>query len=284
MTAILMETEMIMTDAMLAQGATPIAPPADSSTPRPAEGRGGPDAELAGLAQYLGGANALDLVIEMAHDLRSPLSAILFLSEALQRGESGEVNPTQKSQLGLIYSAALCLCSTASDVLEMARGGTRLLDPAPVPFSLGDVRNWVRDLVLPMAEQRGVELELSTPEPDRRMGHPRALSRVLLNLATNALKATEHGSVRLTGLPNGNGWVRFTVEDTGPGMDEATVRTLFQPWRKRTAYRSQFSGTGLGLTICRRLVTAMGSSIQVESAPGRGTRFWFDLPLPAAAA
>jgi signal transduction histidine kinase len=138
----------------------------------------------------------------------------------------------------------------------------------------------VRDLILPMAEQKGLALTFDMPEPDRRLGHPRALSRVLLNLATNGLKATDQGSVQITATQGCDHRVTFSVADTGPGLDEESLRSLYQPWRRRAATRSQFSGTGLGLAICRKLVGGMGSELQVESAVGIGTRFYFELDLP----
>src|SRR2546423_13440068 len=92
-----------------------------------------PEPEPPDLAACLTGPHGLDLVVELAHDLRSPLTSILFLAEALQQGQGGPVTPEQTRQLGLIYSAALCLCATASDVLELARGGQRLVDRAPAP-------------------------------------------------------------------------------------------------------------------------------------------------------
>ena len=94
-----------------------------------------PDPEPENLASCLAGPNGLDLVVEMAHDLRSPLTSILFLTEALHQGQSGPVSEAQQRSLGLIYSAALCLCTAASDVLELARGGSTLVDRDPASES-----------------------------------------------------------------------------------------------------------------------------------------------------
>jgi signal transduction histidine kinase len=92
------------------------------------------------------------LVVEMAHDLRSPLTAIMFLTETLQDERHGPVSSPQRHALGLIYSAALGLCTAASDVLELARGGVRLTDPEAVPFSISELFNSVRGMILPLAE------------------------------------------------------------------------------------------------------------------------------------
>ena len=227
--------------------------------------------------------DGLELVVEVAHDLRSPLTSILFLAETLQRGRSGPVNPVQERQLGLIYSAAFGLSSVASDVIELARGGDRLVDLDPIPFSVTDILESVRDIVQPIAEEKNLTVRLTLPETDFRIGHPVALSRVLLNLTTNALKFTGEGFVELTAVQRGTHAIEFSVRDTGRGIPPQSMATLFEPFRRRQKPGEYaFSGSGLGLSICRKLVEAMGSVLQVDTAPGYGTRFYFVLDLPVA--
>jgi signal transduction histidine kinase len=227
--------------------------------------------------------DGLELVVEVAHDLRSPLTSILFLAETLQRGRSGAVNPVQERQLGLIYSAAFGLSSVASDVIELARGGDRLVDLDPIPFSISDILESVRDIVQPIAEEKSLAVRLSTPEADFRIGHPVALSRVLLNLTTNALKFTAEGFVEVVARQTGARRVEFSVRDTGRGIPPQSMATLFEPFRRRQKPGEYaFSGSGLGLSICRKLVEAMGSTLQVETEQGAGTRFFFELELPLA--
>jgi len=228
------------------------------------------------LASCLTGPNGLELVVEMAHDLRSPLTSILFLAESLRNGPNGLASDAQRRQLGLIYSAALCLCTAANDVLELARGGDRLADKDPRPFSIVEVFGSVRDMVQPVAEEKGLALRLQPARPDWRLGHPRVLSRVLLNLVTNALKFTDRGFVELTALAVDDACVEFSVRDTGPGLDPAMRRFRKQP----SEPRHRFSSSGLGLAICRKLVTAMGSQLRVETRANWGTRFFFQLELP----
>ena len=231
----------------------------------------------------LSGPDGLELVVEVAHDLRSPLTSILFLAETLQRGRSGAVNAVQERQLGLIYSAAFGLSSVASDVIELARGGDRLVDLDPIPFSVTDILESVRDIVQPIAEEKNLTVRLTAPEIDFRVGHPVALSRVLLNLTTNALKFTGEGFVELSAVQGSGGSVEFSVRDTGRGIPPQSMATLFEPFRRRQKPGEYaFSGSGLGLSICRKLVEAMGSVMQVETAPGYGTRFYFVLDLPVA--
>ncbi|HXE58869.1 MAG TPA: HAMP domain-containing sensor histidine kinase [Gemmatimonadales bacterium] len=234
-------------------------------------------------ADRLSGPDGMELVVEVAHDLRSPLTSILFLAETLQRGRSGPVNPVQERQLGLIYSAAFGLSSLASDVIELARGGDRLVDLDPIPFSITDILESVRDIVQPIAEEKGLEIRLSPPERDFRIGHPVALSRVLLNLTTNALKFTNEGYVEVTGVSIGRTEVEFAVRDTGRGIPPSAMLTLFEPFRRRQKPGEYaFSGSGLGLSICRKLVEAMGAELKVDTAPDYGTRFHFVLDLPLA--
>jgi signal transduction histidine kinase len=234
-------------------------------------------------ADRLSAPDGLELVVEVAHDLRSPLTSILFLAETLQRGRSGPVNSVQERQLGLIYSAAFGLSSVASDVIELARGGDRLVDLDPIPFSVTDILESVRDIVQPIAEEKSLTVQLTTPEADFRIGHPVALSRVLLNLTTNALKFTAEGSVEVTARQNGPRRIEFAVRDTGRGIPPQSMATLFEPFRRRQkAGEYAFSGSGLGLSICRKLVEAMGSTLQVETVMGTGTRFFFELDLPLA--
>src|SRR5213079_3412177 len=235
------------------------------------------------LASCLAGPNGQELVVEMAHDLRSPLTAILFLAESLQNAENGPVTDSQRRQLGLIYSAALGLCATASDVLELARGGDRLLERGPLPFSVVEILNSVRGMVLPLAEEKRLEVQLVHPVPERRIGHARAVGRVLLNLATNAVKFTEAGFVEIAARPLGATRLEFSVRDSGEGIDAAVLPTLYQPFRKPAGGpRYYFSSAGLGLAICRKLVHAMGSTLRIETRPHWGTRFSFELELPPA--
>ncbi len=254
-----------------------------SALPRTARRARRPDAEPDDLASCLSGPNGLDLVVEMAHDLRSPLTAIVLLAEALQRGQSGPVNETQRRELGLIYSAALSLSGTASDVIELARGSSRLLDRQAAAFSVAEVFTSVRSMVLPLAEVKRLEVRVLPPIPERRLGRGRALARVILNLATNAVKFADAGFVEIAARPLGPARLEFSIRDTGPSIDPETLQVLYQPFRKRAAaLRHEFSSSGLGLAICRKLVRAMGSELGVETRPGWGTRFSFALDLPPA--
>jgi signal transduction histidine kinase len=230
------------------------------------------------------GPDGIDLLVNIAHDFRSPLTSILFLAETLQRAQSGPVNDVQRRQLGLIYGAALGLSSVASDLIELARGGDHLAEKEAVPFSLTGVLESVRGIAWPIAEEKQLDIRLLPPTTDQRLGHPVALSRVLLNLTTNALKFTDTGFVEILTRETAPERVEFAVRDSGRGIDPAIVKSLYQPLREVAGRKGRaFSQTGLGLTMCRRLVEAMGSELEVETRRGWGTRFFFDIALPACA-
>jgi signal transduction histidine kinase len=234
-------------------------------------------------AARLAEGDAMNLVVEVAHDMRSPLGSILFLVERVRRGLSGPVTPVQERQLGLIYSAAFGLSTLAGDVMELARGGDRLVAHAPLPFSVQEIFHAVRDVVQPMAEEKGLQLVLQPLDGDWRVGHPQALNRVLLNLVTNALKFTTEGRVLLAARAVGQRRVEFTVEDTGRGLPPQVLATLFDAFRRRQAPGDYaFSSAGLGLSICRKLVERMGGMLGVETELERFTRFKFELELPPA--
>ncbi|HEX6941859.1 MAG TPA: HAMP domain-containing sensor histidine kinase [Gemmatimonadaceae bacterium] len=231
-------------------------------------------------ASRLTGQDAQQLVVEMAHDMRSPLGSILILAERLRAGAGGELSPMQQRQLGLVYSAAFGLSSLAGDVIELARGGTTLVDTEAIPFSVSDVLQSIMDILRPMAEEKRLEMKASGPSADVRIGHPSALNRVLLNLATNAIKFTNTGSVTVSTREIDRSRIEFSVQDTGRGIPDHVMGSLFEAFRQRqTPGDYAFSSAGLGLSICQKLIRAMGGELHVASELEKGTRFYFTLDL-----
>lgn len=235
-------------------------------------------------ASRLAQPDALPLIVEVAHDMRSPLASILFLAERLRSTQSGPLSAIQDRQLGLIYSAAFGLSALAGDVIELARGGDWLVDQHPIPFSVADILQSVGAIVQPIAEEKGLTVRLVPPDADARFGYPAALNRVLLNLTTNALKFTAEGSVEVSARQRSRTKIEFSVQDTGRGIPPQVMATLFDAFRRRQKPGDYtFSSAGLGLAICRKLVAAMHGELDVETGPdGAGTRFHFELDLPLA--
>ena len=234
-------------------------------------------------ASRLSGPDGLELLVQVAHDLRSPLTSVLFLADTLLRDQSGPVNELQRRQLRLVYGASLGLSALADDVITLAKGGDHLVEDNPVPFSVTAMFMSVRDIVRPIAEEKDLSLRFVVLSTDHRRGYPLAVTRVLLNLTTNALKFTEEGFVEIAAREVGEREVEFAVSDNGKGIDAGVLDTVYQPFRRvagpdRSAFC--FSRAGLGLAISRELVRAMGSELSVATRPERGTRFSFTLHLP----
>src|SRR6266516_1915274 len=161
--------EMLQTELLQAwsESATPISPSAILGTLNALEQvrQAISDDPARELSQRLSTSTTegLDLLVEVIHDLRSPLTSILFLAETLQRGQSGPVNEVQHRQVGLIYSAALGLSALVADAIELARGGDELADGDPSPFSVAELMESVRTIVRPMAEEKGLAVRDTGP-------------------------------------------------------------------------------------------------------------------------
>lgn len=225
----------------------------------------------------------LGLSVEIAHDMRSPLTAILFLLDMVRSGRSGPITATQARQLGIAYGAALGLNQMAADLIDHARGHSRIIEPQPVPFSVTEILHSVRDILAPVIEERGLAMHIGSLADHARVGFPTALHRILLNLATNAVKYTASGSVTVSARALDGARVRFAVEDTGRGIPPSVREQLFRPFRfGARPGRPTFSSAGLGLSICKELVAALGGELSLTSEEGVGTSFFFELDLPIA--
>jgi signal transduction histidine kinase len=229
-------------------------------------------------ARHLASEDAVKAVVEIAHDMRSPLTSILFLVDTLRRGQSGPVTAVQERQLGLIYGAALGLNTLACDVIDAVRGGQRLVDGNPAPFSLAEVILGVCSTVQPISEEKGLPIHYVLDAMDGRIGYAGAISRVLLNLMTNALKYTVEGGVSIGCRDVGGDHVELWVQDTGEGIPPHVMDMLFDGFRP-SASGMRFSNAGLGLAICQNFLSAMGSKLEVQSSTETGTRFSFELEL-----
>src|SRR5437762_1795218 len=179
-------------------------------------------------ASRLSGPDGLQLLVDIAHDLRSPLTSVLFLAETLQLAQSGPVTDIQHRQLGIIYCAALGLSSVVSDIIELAQGGDQLVEKEPESFSVSVILESVGDIVRPIAEEKRLTVRLLPPATDQRLGHPVALSRMLLNLTTNALKFTDRGYVEIVAQERGSTRVEFSVRDSGRGIDPSVLHTIYR--------------------------------------------------------
>jgi signal transduction histidine kinase len=233
----------------------------------------------------LSGPRARELLAEVGHDMRSPLTSVLFLSEVLSASPGIRDDRHQLRQLGLIHSAAVTMLTLVNNFIELARTEQGPDEARPSPFSLSDLLEGLLRTLRPLADEKGLALVVQNRVmgPDRRTGFAVPLSRVLLNLGSNAIRYTGEGRVTFEVSEPAPGLVSFVVEDTGPGMDTGNQRSLedvFEP--SATGSGVHFSGSGLGLVIVRKLLRKMGSELDLQSEAGVGTRVAFTLLLAEA--
>jgi signal transduction histidine kinase/ActR/RegA family two-component response regulator len=225
-----------------------------------------------------------EFLANMSHEIRTPLNGVCAVADALERTS---LTPMQQEMVQIIRSSGVSLERLLSDLLDVSRIETGAVRITPEPFRLAEAARTVISLLAPRAAEKNLELNL-TLDPAAEatvIGDSVRLKQILANLVGNAIKFTEAGRVNLVVEATGEGRWRLTVSDTGPGFDASRKAALFQRFVQGDATISRrFGGMGLGLAICRELAELMGGSIDAESRPGEGARFWVDLPLPVTQA
>ncbi|MGA7748953.1 MAG: response regulator, partial [Gallionella sp.] len=220
-----------------------------------------------------------EFLANMSHEIRTPMNAIIGLSHlCLQTAMSGK----QQDYLKKINGSAKSLLGILNDILDVSKIEAGKMEIERVTFDLEEVMGNLATIVGNRAQEKNLEFLIQTaPDvPPLLIGDPLRLSQVLINLAGNAVKFTQRGEVlvRVARARETNDEVvlRFTVIDTGIGMSQKEIDKLFKPFTQAdTSITRKFGGTGLGLTISKRLVEMMGGRIWVESTPGVGSRFIF---------
>jgi CheY-like chemotaxis protein len=188
----------------------------------------------------------------------------------------------QRERLDVIRQSGESLVAIVNDVLDLSKIGAGKLEIEAIEFEVGALLSSVRATFAAVAEAKGVALSAAV-EPDAAgvyRGDPARVRQILNNLASNALKFTAAGEVRLRVGRAEGGVLAFTVADTGIGIPKAAQASLFQPFTQvDTSTTRQYGGTGLGLSICRHLAELMGGTIALESSAGQGAAFTVTLPL-----
>ncbi|MBN0988197.1 hybrid sensor histidine kinase/response regulator [Amphritea pacifica] len=226
----------------------------------------------------------------MSHELRTPLNAILGYADILHRNR--EVSGSAHAGLHIIQHSGEHLLTLINDILDLARVESGKLELHPAPFNLTSFLRQIMGIIQARAEEKNLSLtfESLSPLPDMVVADETRLRQVLLNLLGNAVKFNDEGSVSLTAealQQAQHGGVedislRFRVVDSGVGIAADQLQRIFQPFEQTGEALRQEEGTGLGLAISQQIVQQMGGLLQVESEPGKGSVFWFDLTLPVS--
>jgi PAS domain S-box-containing protein len=218
----------------------------------------------------------------MSHEIRTPLNAVLGMAQLLE-GEAW--SPRQREMLERIRAAGRSLLGILNDILDLSRIEAGALRIDLQPFSLDNLLHQVGTLMAPLALAKNLAWRIEAPPLQGTLvGDSLRIEQILVNLVGNAIKFTSHGEVHLRVLPQKEAGdrfrLRFEVRDTGIGMHAETQTKLFAPFTQADGSTTRrFGGTGLGLSICKRLVELMEGRLGVDSTPGNGSTFWFELEL-----
>jgi two-component system sensor histidine kinase/response regulator len=219
----------------------------------------------------------------MSHEIRTPMNAIIGLSHLALKTP---LNAKQRDYVGKVHNAGTSLLAVINDILDFSKIEAGKLEMETTDFKLDEVINSVTTLTAQKAHEKGLEFlaHVAPGIPEQLLGDPLRLGQILTNFVNNAVKFTEQGEIRLNidlvEQTGGKVQLKFAVRDTGIGMTREQSAKLFQPFTQADMSTTRkHGGTGLGLTICRRLVELMGGRIWLESEPGVGSTFFFTVWL-----
>ncbi len=223
-----------------------------------------------------------EFLSRMSHEFRTPLNAIIGFGQLLSSTPGVQREPEQRENVQEILQAGEHLLALVNEVLDLSRIESGRLELRCEAVDLGVALRRAMAQVQPLADQRGIAMSLEAPEGPAVHADPVRLQEVLLNLLSNAIKYNRpQGHIGLTAR-SAEGGVRVGVQDTGRGIAPEAMDRLFQPFERLESSYEGIEGTGIGLALTRRLVEAMEGRIGVESVPGQGSTFWFELPLAAS--
>ena len=229
-----------------------------------------------------------EFLATMSHEIRTPLNGVLGMAELLL---ATPLDETQRKYARTVLRSGQTLLDIIKDILDFSKIEAGKLSLEAIDF---DLRQLIEDSAAPFvarARDKGLEFSVVVPAdlPGRWRGDPVRLRQILMNLLSNAIKFTARGRVTVRVEPeriaDARGALRFEVSDTGAGIADDARERIFDAFTQADgSITRQYGGTGLGLAICKRLVALMAGEIGVDSAPGRGSRFWFRVSLDRSSA
>ncbi|GAA4326380.1 HAMP domain-containing protein [Streptomyces venetus] len=234
-----------------------------------------------------------EFLANMSHELRTPLNSLLILAQLLAQNPSRNLTPKQVEYAGIIHSAGSDLLQLINDILDLSKVEAGKMDIAPERVPLRRLLDYVEATFRPMTTQKGLTFAITSSPgaPADLVTDDARLRQVLRNLLSNAVKFTERGGVTLLIEPaadaevpepvhRGGPVVAFRVEDTGIGIPEQQLETIFGAFQQADGTTSRkYGGTGLGLSITREIAHLLGGAVTVDSTPGQGSTFTLYLPV-----
>lgn len=221
-----------------------------------------------------------NFLASMSHELRTPLNGILGYSQLFKKFDT-HLDDEEKERMTVIQQCGEHLLEMINDILDLSKVEAGKMEIQARTFFLADFIRTTIAIARSRAQEKGLKLVSQVYEESRTCvtGDDHRIRQVLLNLLSNAVKFTSQGSIILMATLVENGCTRFSVEDTGMGIPEQALGKIFDAFTQIGEVHQKSEGTGLGLAISRKLVHLMGGEIHVKSRLGKGSRFWFDLPL-----
>jgi PAS domain S-box-containing protein len=223
-----------------------------------------------------------EFLSRMSHELRTPMNAILGFAQLLELSHKEPLSASQQERVNQIVKGGQHLLELINEILDISRIEANRLHISPEPVSVRDSIQEVLDLTVPLAIQRHIQV---VTKPTCLDANPfvkadrQRFKQVLLNLIGNAVKYNQDGgSVIITCQKTLPGRTRISIADTGPGIPAEQMGRLFKPFERLVSEQSNIEGTGLGLTLAKRLLELMEGQIGVDSVPGNGSTFWVELP------
>ena len=217
----------------------------------------------------------------MSHEIRTPLNSIMGFSEL---AVDGEASLKTKDYLKKIFENAEWLLRIINDILDISKVESGKMELEEISFDIHELLAICKSLIMPKAAEKGIALHCYIqPDTDKMLlGDPTRLRQVFLNLLSNAVKFTNAGTVELIAKAKDRNektvTICFEIKDTGIGMSENQIKKVFEPFTQaETGTTRKYGGTGLGLAITKNIVELMGGQLSVESAPGAGSKFSFEL-------
>jgi signal transduction histidine kinase len=216
----------------------------------------------------------------ITHELRTPLNSIINMTRILLSRMDGELTGEQEVQVTLIQKSAATLTDLVADLLDLARIEAGKTEVRPVSFTVGDIFGALRGMFRPLLTTEDVTLTLDPPEFELTLHTDEGkLSQILRNLISNAIKFTERGEILVVARMAPDDCVTFSVTDTGVGISPEDQARIFEEFAQvDSPLQRRVKGTGLGLPLSRKLAVLIGGGLQVESTPGKGSRFEVRIP------